>query len=174
MINSNRPRQQDNLDPRYLWRARRYDNHQWEYGNLIYLDEEYAYICPPYNQASSLSPLDIIKFSSILINSHTIGKCTGVVDTNGYYIFEGDVIHLGGFTQRYMDVRWNEESLAWELTDINTPNHEVNHLYNTLDLAELNVEAAYGEIRSEIVGNIHENTEYAIPKPAESNMPYEF
>lgn len=156
------------------WRGQRYDNNKWEYGSLICLDENYTYICPPYHYASSLSPLELIYHNSILVRPETLGEWTGLYDANDYPVYQGDVIDLGGFGKRYMDVRWNEETLTWELTDINTPNNEVNHLYNTLDLAELNVEAAYGEIRSKVVGNIHENTEYAIPKLAESNVPYEF
>lgn len=58
-----------------------------------------------------------------------------------------------------MDVRWNDETLSWGLTDVGTPAFEINHIFNTIDLAELEVESCYGERISFIVGNIYDNPE---------------
>lgn len=88
----------------------------------------------------------------------TVGRYTGINDKNNKMIFEGDVLKVG-ISQRLMCVRWNGESLAWELTDVGVSEWEVNHLLNTFDLAEIQVEAAYGEMVTEIVGNIHDNPE---------------
>lgn len=88
----------------------------------------------------------------------TVGRCTGIADKNYKMIFEGDILKVG-ISQRLMYVRWNGESLAWELTDVGVTECEVNHLINTFDLAEIQIEAAYGEMLTEIVGNIHDNPE---------------
>ena len=43
------------------------------------------------------------------------------------------------------------------MTDVGVPVCEVNHLFNTFDLGQIQVESAYGEMFSEIVGTIHDN-----------------
>lgn len=75
-------------------------------------------------------------------------------------IFEGDIINITpNHTNRLMEVRWNDETASWELTDIGTPTYEVNHLLNTISLGELGIEPCYGEQISFIVGNIYDNPE---------------
>ena len=39
------------------------------------------------------------------------------------------------------------------------PDNEVNHFLNTYPLGEIQLESCYGEMISEIVGNIHDNPE---------------
>ena len=87
----------------------------------------------------------------------TVGQFTGLLDKNDKKIFEGDIIKF--INGRLLDVRFNRETLQWELTDVGVPDWEVNHLHNTLPLSELEVETCYGEMTSEIVGNIHDNPE---------------
>ena len=53
----------------------------------------------------------------------------------------------------------NDETLSWELTDVGTPAFGINHIFNTIDLAELEVESCYGERISFIVGNVYDNPE---------------
>jgi len=84
--------------------------------------------------------------------TETLGQFTGITDKNEKKIFEGDILNMYG--SRLMEVFWNEESLAWEVRDVGTKDYEVNHLTNSFSLGKILVEAAYGEVRTEIVGNI--------------------
>ena len=88
----------------------------------------------------------------------TVGQFTGMTDKNGTRIFEGDIMSFG-ICKRLMYVHFNEETLTWELTDVEVSACEVNHLYNTFDLGEIQVEAAYDEMVSEVVGNVYDNPE---------------
>lgn len=81
---------------------------------------------------------------------------------NGYVaitLSENVRISKTDVTNRLMDVRWNDETLSWELTDVGTPAFEINHIFNTIDLTELEVESCYGERISFIVGNIYDDPE---------------
>ena len=96
-------------------------------------------------------------FDHEFIIPETVGQYTGLTDKNGTKIFEGDIIKAWG--QRPMYVHFNEETLTWEMTDVGVPIFEVNHLLNTMDLAEVQVEAVVDEIHTEVIGNIHDNPE---------------
>ena len=133
-----------------LFRGKRKDNGQWVEGNLFIPDslDTPTQICIGTN---------IVRITYDVI-PETVGQCTGLTDKNGKKIFEGDIIKVG-INQRFMDVRWNEETLAWELTNIGVAECEVNHLLNTFSLAKIQVETAYGKMVSEVIGNIHDNFE---------------
>ena len=129
-----------------LFRGKRTDNGEWIEGYL-YRISEYQ------------TPFIMIKgrhAESYEVDPETVGQYTGLTDKNGKRIFEGDIIQFGA---RIKDVRWNSEAMAWELTDIGVPDCDVNHLHNTVSLSELYVEACYGEMTSEVIGNIHDNPE---------------
>lgn len=97
---------------------------------------------------------------SYVVDPKTISQYTGLIDKYDKKIFEGDIINVTpDITNRLMDVRWNDETLSWELTDVGTPMFKTNHLFNTIDLAELEVESGYGERISFIVGNVYDNPE---------------
>ena len=97
---------------------------------------------------------------SYVVDPKTISQYIGLTDKYDMKIFEGDIINVTpDITNRLMDVRWNDETLSWELTDVDTPAFGINHIFNTIDLAELEVESCYGERISFIVGNIYDNPE---------------
>ena len=128
-----------------LFRGKSLDSGEWIEGNYsIMLSGRVA-----------IQPIGRIVTYEVLPT--TVGQFTGVLDKNDKKIFEGDIIKF--INGRLLDVRFNRETLQWELTDVGVPDWEVNHLHNTLPLSELEVETCYGEMTSEIVGNIHDNPE---------------
>jgi len=136
-----------------LFRGKRTDNGEWVQGYICrygWIGKEKDYIIPDYTSALYTAEID----------PKTISQYTGLTDKYDKKIFEGDIINVTpDTTNRLMEVRWNEETLSWELTDVGTPAFEINHIFNTIDLAELEVESCYGERISFIVGNVYDNPE---------------
>lgn len=134
-----------------LFRGKSIYRNEWVEGNLLIFPNTGRTKILKWNNAD-------LDFDQIEVDPKTVGQSTDMWDKNRKTIFEGDIIKIG-ISQRLMYVRWNGESLAWEVTDVGVSEWEVNHLYNTFDLAEIQVEAAYGEMFSEVIGNIHDNPE---------------
>ena len=132
-----------------LFRGKRADNGEWVEGDLIQVG---LHDKPKYASIMPQTPVSCVYG----VLAETVGQYTGLTDKNGKRIFEGDIIQFGA---RIKDVRWNSETMAWELTDIGVPDCDVNHLHNTVSLSELYVETCYGEMTSEVIGNIHDNPE---------------
>lgn len=144
-----------------IFRGKRKDNGKWIYGSLAPKEiNSYADGFLIIDGAINYDELDNYQplFSAYSVVPETVGQYTGLTDKNGTKIFEGDIVKFG-ISQRIMYVHWNEETLTWELTDIGISVYEANHLLNTVDLAEIQVESAYGEVFSEVIGNMHDNLE---------------
>ena len=71
------------MESRYLFRAKRKDNGEWIFGNLIQTDDG-TYIIPNY------VPQHLIK--NYEVDPATICQCTGLKDKNGNLIWENDII----------------------------------------------------------------------------------
>jgi uncharacterized phage protein (TIGR01671 family) len=99
-----------------------------------------------------------LDFDAIVVIPETVGQFTGLTDRNGKNIFEGDIISVG-IDKRLMYVQFNEETFTWVLTDVGASACEVDHFDNTFDLWVIQVESCYGDMISEVIGNIHDNPE---------------
>lgn len=76
-----------------LFRGKRTDNGEWIEGAYIQVDvsENFCYIMPRYNLASSLPPLELVPICAKKVKPETVGLYIGK-DKNGKRIFEGDIV----------------------------------------------------------------------------------
>lgn len=125
-----------------LFRGKRIDNGEWVYGNYAFTDVNGKKYFIFQNK-----PLEHE------VIPETVGQYTGLTDTNGKKIFEGDILE---FSEDYDDkfgypainyckciVIYDESLLAWRIRGLD---------YEGLDdLCEY--------VDSEIIGNIHDNPE---------------
>ena len=90
----------ENMEDRYLFKAKRIDNGEWEIGSLIALPTGEYEISNKCN-----NPPDCDHIWNKVVITHkvkpsTICQCTGLKDKNGKLIWENDI--LDGFTYPYM------------------------------------------------------------------------
>ena len=138
-----------NMMREILFRGKRIDNGEWVQGDLLQNVD-----CLKIREQEK----DIKHIArSFAVLPETVGQYTGLTDKNGTKIFEGDILKIYGLKPMY--VHFNGETLTWEMINVGVPIFEVNHLLNTIDLAWVHQEAAIGEIRTEVIGNIHDNPE---------------
>ena len=135
-----------------LFRGKRADNGEWEYGDLW---------CNPYGKrvVCIVSPIsDQGTTGGNEVDPETVSQFTGLTDKNGRKIFEGDILHiakiadgLGGYYQPPLDypvnvvVKWDLCAWMWEtLCD---------------DKRYITFPDAWCHYECEIIGNIYDNPE---------------
>lgn len=137
------------MNPEFYARGKRKDNGQWVYGAVIVSEDNEYYMASSFLKNDN--PDEAVMMCLIPLIPDTVGVHTGVIDA-----FVGDIIQYG---DRKMYIHFNGETLAYEMTEIGVPLNEVNHLTNTVSLAEINLESCYGPVTSTVIGNIWDNAD---------------
>ena len=96
------------MENRYLFRAKRIDNGEWTYGYLYGIWERKYILWGMTNNVPDMTEVD----------PSTICQCTGLKDTNGQKIFDGDILeaHLDdSFPEDLTRVSVTFENMKWFL-----------------------------------------------------------
>ncbi|EBD1472290.1 hypothetical protein BBD51_02145 [Listeria monocytogenes] len=127
------------------FRAKRIDNGEWIYGNLIPFEDSATFIFADERKgASTLTYAHLIINNMHAIDEKTIGQYTGLKDKNGKKIFEGDIVEISVYDRLdWSSIKGKVVFLngAWLVED-------VGHFAITLQTETNEIE---------IIGNVHEN-----------------
>lgn len=126
------------MENRYLFRGKRTDNNEWEYG------------LPSYDEDGEIEEIEVwseddINFYSV--DPSTICQCIGIEDKNGKLIFENDIVRIvyDGIEHIYI-IKWDVDELDFKATN-GKENYGSNFQY--LGCCE----------EVEIIGNFFDNPE---------------
>ena len=105
------------MNNRYLYRAKRTDNGEWEIGSLIYLPNGEYEIANKCTNPPDSDPMWKKCVITHKVDPSTICQCTGLKDKNGKLIWENDIMvaHLDdSFPEdtTYTRVVWNNNGFC--------------------------------------------------------------
>lgn len=89
----------ENMEDRYLFKAKRLDNGEWVIGNLIqnpFFKGVRSWISSEQEDKTRLRSISRTQalWNSIEVDSSTICQCTGLKDKNGNLIWENDIVKI--------------------------------------------------------------------------------
>ena len=140
----------EKMEDRYLYKAKRLDNGEWEIGGLIALPTGEYEISNKCNNPPDCDPMWYKVVITHKVDPSTICQCTGLKDKNGNLIWENDIV---AYWDTYstengheeMDcigkVVWDDETISFQVT-----NRLSSESYEVLD-------------ECSVIGNIFDNTE---------------
>lgn len=116
------------MENRYLFRGKRIDNNEWEYG------------LPSYDEDGEIEEIEVwseddINFYSV--DPETICQCTGIKDKNGKLIWENDIVNC--LTEDcYGYIGWNESEAGFYFNVLlEDGRFEEKHIYDYQDCIEV-------------------------------------
>jgi uncharacterized phage protein (TIGR01671 family) len=132
----------ENMEDRYLFKAKRIDNGEWLVGYVVkygYTGKEKYYIVPSY--ASDLYAIEI--------DPSTICQCTGLKDKNCKLIWENDIIECKNGKHNFQtQIEWDAYCAGFIFQDTET---------SAVGLDAIAANGLYSE--SKVIGNIFDNKE---------------
>lgn len=142
-----------------LFRGKRKDNGEWEYGNLI--------ISPMYKNCIMIERrpeyMNTRDYSTPLVDPETVGQYTGLKDRNGQKIFEGDIVKAIIVRDYGEHDRKREETgvIAYDCIGIMglvIEYYEDKPVFTDF-FHELSLSGCIRDHSFEVIGNIHDNPE---------------
>ncbi len=144
------------MEDRYLFKAKRIDNGEWEIGSLIALPTGEYEISNKCNNPPDCDPMWDKVVITHKVEPSTICQCTGLKDKNGNMIWENDVIKYH-FRDLYAQIRYGDYQNCFD-------SQKAEHIGFYVDWSESrNYRKDLGYwinmVNAEVVGNIFDNAE---------------
>lgn len=123
------------MENRYLFRGKRIDNNEWEYG------------LPSYDEDGEIEEIEVwseddINFYSV--DPSTVCQCTGLKDKNGKLIWENDIVSYCDCTKEDYVISWEQNKACFEYQQYSCS------MMNFDELSSCEVE---------VIGNVFDNPE---------------
>lgn len=133
------------MEDRYLFKAKRLDNGEWEIGSIIALPDGKFEIANKCENPPDSDPMWGKCVITHIVDPSTICQCTGLKDKNGKLIWENDVIRCNYETsivkweKSEWRIKWIDEAVWRRDLDywVNESKREVNVVGNIFDNPEL-------------------------------------
>ena len=138
------------MKDRYLFKAKRIDNGEWEIGSLIALPTGEYEISNKCNNPPDCDPMWDKVVITHKVDQSTICQCTGLKDKNGKLIWENDIASYSDLITRdkkTICIEWNKIQASF-----------VRKYRSPMGLQYLYLDE-YIASRMEVIGNIFDNPE---------------
>lgn len=132
------------MEDRYLFKAKRKDNGEWEIGSLIILPNGKYEIANGCANPPDSDPMWKSCVITHLVEPSTICQCTGLKDKNGNLIWENDIIAYRDCTEEKYVIAWELDKACFEYQQYSCS------IMNFDELSSCEVE---------VIGNIFDNPE---------------
>lgn len=152
------------MEDRYLFKAKRIDNGEWEIGSLIALPTGEYEISNKCNNPPDSDPMWRRCVITHKVEPSTICQCTGLKDRHGNLIFENDL--MDGFIYPYLSGLDSEHDYFAEVCwcDDITGFGICTHKYKNSDVrgsadGDVDLIEDFDSSKWEIIGNVFDNPE---------------